>query len=193
MTIVAYYSVPLSRNRPVISHDFSWFQYFFTNLPLSQHFLKSGHQGKKEVASIVSKPVVSCLWGCGESVNLPKLNIQEDQGVMSSRPKGRTVPLPISQVFFTFIKSYPWCLDCLLARLLDLLAWLGHRNSTWCDTMWEPHYTLKLTGWIWAMWRVCKSSQIKHPGGSGGYVLWILSNHTTEDAFSFVVFILTRN
>ena len=38
------------------------------------------HQGKKEVACIVSKPLVSCLWECGESVNPPKLNIQEVQG-----------------------------------------------------------------------------------------------------------------
>ena len=38
---------------------------------------RSSHQGKKEVACIVSKPLVSCLWGCGESVNPPILNIQE--------------------------------------------------------------------------------------------------------------------
>ena len=38
-------------------------------------FLKersSHQQGKKEVACVVSKPLVSCLWGCGESVNPPK-------------------------------------------------------------------------------------------------------------------------
>ena len=34
-------------------------------------------KGQKEVACIVSKHLVSCLWGCGESVNPPKLNIQE--------------------------------------------------------------------------------------------------------------------
>ena len=28
----------------------------------------------------MSKPLISCLWGCGESVNPPKLNIQEFQG-----------------------------------------------------------------------------------------------------------------
>ena len=38
---------------------------------------RSSHQGKNEVACIVSKPLVSCLLGCGESVNPPKLNIQE--------------------------------------------------------------------------------------------------------------------
>ena len=32
---------------------------------------RSSHQGKKEVACIESKPLVSCLWGCGESVNPP--------------------------------------------------------------------------------------------------------------------------
>ena len=26
---------------------------------------RSSHQGKKEVTCIVSKPLVSCLWGCG--------------------------------------------------------------------------------------------------------------------------------
>ena len=42
--------------------------------------MRSSHQGKKEVACTVSKPLVSCLWGCGESVNPPKLNIQEVWG-----------------------------------------------------------------------------------------------------------------
>ena len=66
------------------------------------------HQGKKEVACIVSKPLVSCLWGCGESVNPPKLNIQEVQGALSSRPKGHPGPLPIFQDFFTFVKSHSY-------------------------------------------------------------------------------------
>ena len=30
---------------------------------------------------MVSKPLVSCLWGCGESVNPPKLNIEGIQGL----------------------------------------------------------------------------------------------------------------
>ena len=34
---------------------------------------RSSHQGKKEVACIVSKPLVSCLWRCGESTNRPKI------------------------------------------------------------------------------------------------------------------------
>ena len=56
---------------------------------------RSIHQGKKEVACIVSKPLVSCLWGCVEPVNPPNLNIQEVQGALSSRPKGDPGPLPI--------------------------------------------------------------------------------------------------
>ena len=66
---------------------------------------RSIHQGKKEVACIGSKPLVSCLWGCGESLNPPKLNIQE---ALSSRPKGDPGPLPIFQDFFTFVKWQPW-------------------------------------------------------------------------------------
>ena len=45
----------------------------------------------------MSKPVVSCLWGCGESVNPPELKVQ---GALSSRPKGDPGPLPIFQDFF---------------------------------------------------------------------------------------------
>ena len=66
---------------------------------------RSSHQGKKEVACIVYKPLVSCLWGCGEMVNSPKLNIQEVQGALSSRPR------PVNTYFsgfFTFVKSHTW-------------------------------------------------------------------------------------
>ena len=49
-----------------------------------KNFLERGEvatkERKKEVACIVSTPLVSCLWGCGESVNPPELNIQEVQG-----------------------------------------------------------------------------------------------------------------
>ena len=34
---------------------------------------RSSHQGKKQVACIVSQPLVSCLRGCGESVNPPNI------------------------------------------------------------------------------------------------------------------------
>ena len=67
----------------------------------------SSQQGKKEVACIVSKPLVSCLWRCGESVNPPKLNIQEVQGALSSRPKGDPGPLPIFQDFLRLSNHTP--------------------------------------------------------------------------------------
>ena len=88
--------------RPVISRDFSWFQDSFTNVPLPQNiFERSSHQGNKEVACIVSKP----LWRCGESVN----PLQEVQGVLSSRPKGELGPLLIFRILiFTFVKLYLW-------------------------------------------------------------------------------------
>ena len=56
-------------------------------------------------ACVLSKLLVSCLWRCGESVNPPKLNIQEVQGALSSRPKGYPglLVLPIFHDFFTFV------------------------------------------------------------------------------------------
>ena len=59
---------------------------------------RSSHQGKKEVACVVSKPLVSCLWGCEEFVNPPKLNIQEVHGALSLRPKGDPSLLPIFRI-----------------------------------------------------------------------------------------------
>ena len=113
-------------HRPVISEDFSWFQDFFTNLPSWKK--RSSHQGKKEVAGIVSKPLVSCLCGCGESVNPPKLNIQEVQVALSSRPKGDPGPLPIFQDSFRFFffKSHP----CNVAGLI-LRTWRGKAIFSW--------------------------------------------------------------
>ena len=68
------------------------FMFFFTNLPLPQKEKRSSHQGKNvQVTCIVSKPLVSCLWGCGESVNPTKLNIQEVQmGFVLSTKVGNT-------------------------------------------------------------------------------------------------------
>ena len=58
-----------------------------------------------------SRPVISQdfsgLWGCGESVNPPKLNIQEVQGALSSRPKSHTCPLPIFQDFLLLSNHTP--------------------------------------------------------------------------------------
>ena len=75
--------------------------------PNSSWKKRSSHQGKKEIACIVSKPVVSCLWGCGESVNPPKLNIQELQGGLCPLDQMETqARYPVSG-FFTFVKSHP--------------------------------------------------------------------------------------
>ena len=56
------------------------FLIFFYKSPFaSKNFWRerSSHQGKKEVASIVSKSLVSFFCGDVESVNPPKLNIQK--------------------------------------------------------------------------------------------------------------------
>ena len=94
--------------------DFSGFfliSGFFTNLPLPRNFLERREVATKERKWPVLCPdLVSCLWGCGESVNLPKLNIQQVQGTLSSRQKGHPGPLPIFQDLCTFVKSYPWSL-----------------------------------------------------------------------------------
>ena len=70
-----------------------------TVFPASFFYKSHSHQGKKEVACIVSNPLVSCLWEYGESVNPPKLNIQEVQGALSSRPKRVKGLLPIFRIF----------------------------------------------------------------------------------------------
>ena len=85
--------------------DFSGF--FLQESPFASKFSwkkRSSHQGENEVACIVSKPLVSCLWGCGESVNPPKLNIQEVQRILSSRPKGRPRPATHLSGTFSFVK-----------------------------------------------------------------------------------------
>ena len=64
--------------------DFSGFfpiSGFFTNLPLPQNFLERREVATKERKKwpvLCPNSLVSCLWGCGESVNPPKSsNIQE--------------------------------------------------------------------------------------------------------------------
>ena len=99
-------SVPDSHERrdPIQSEfrlfDFSGifpdFRFFFHMSLCLKIFLKNSHQGKE---SIVSKSLVSCLWGCVESVNPPKLNIQEVQWAVSSRPNRDPGLLPIFQDF----------------------------------------------------------------------------------------------
>ena len=66
---------------------------------------RSSHQWKKEVACIMSKSLVSCLWGCGESVNPPKLYIQEVQRALSST-KGISRPANRFLIFFDFLSNH---------------------------------------------------------------------------------------
>ena len=57
--------------RPVISQD------FFYKSPIASEFSwkkRSSHQGKKEVACTVSKPLVSCLWGMWRVCKSSKIN-----------------------------------------------------------------------------------------------------------------------
>ena len=55
----------------------------------------------------MSKPPVSCLWGCGESVNPQKLYIHEVHWALSSRPKRHPDPLPIYQDFLLLSSHTP--------------------------------------------------------------------------------------
>ena len=99
--------------RLVISQDLSWFFQIFlykSLFALKYSWKKrNSHRGKKELACIVSKPLVSCLWGCGESVNPPTLNIQEVQGALTSRLKGdpSQACCPFCSGFYTFVKPQP--------------------------------------------------------------------------------------
>ena len=88
---------------------------------------RSKYQGKKEVACVVSKPLVSCLWGCAESVNPPNLNIQDVRGALSSidHTKGRPRPTTHFWGFFTFVKSHPWYLHA---------RWQNSQTST-CEVV----------------------------------------------------------
>ena len=84
------------------------------NLPLPQIFLQRREvatKEKKEVACIVSKPLVSCLWGMWRVCKSSKTS-RRFRGALSSRPQG--VPDPTTQCsgFFTFVKSHPWSYLC---------------------------------------------------------------------------------
>ena len=90
---------PWKPYRPVMSQDFSLISGFFTKISFSSKYSwkkRSSHQGKKDVARIVSKPLVSCLWGCGESF---KIKHPGGSGGLSFWPKGDPGPLPIFQDF----------------------------------------------------------------------------------------------
>ena len=113
---------PFKNIRPVISQDFSWFQ---DVLQISQ--------GMKGVACFVSQPLVSCLWGCGESVNPPKLNIQDIQGALSSRPKGDPGLLPIFQDLLLLSNHNPeilyYCTSCVATLSIHGSDLSGPRGS----------------------------------------------------------------
>ena len=61
---------------------------------------RSSHHGKKEVACIVSKPVVPC-WGCEESCKSSKIERPGGSG-------GFVLPATHFSGFFTFVKTHPW-------------------------------------------------------------------------------------
>ena len=85
---------------------FPWFQDFFykslvTLASKCSWKKRSSHQGKKKVACIVSKPLVSCLWACGESVNPQKLNIREVLGALTSLDQRETqARYPFFRIFY---------------------------------------------------------------------------------------------
>ena len=107
--------------RSVISQDFSWFQDLYKSPFVSKCSWKkrSSHQGKKEVACIVSSPLVSYLWGCGESVNPPELKIQDVQGALSSWPKACYF-----SGLLTSVKSHPWSAPCSWCRRYCYEVWM---------------------------------------------------------------------
>ena len=108
-----------------------WFLRIIYKSPFASKFSwnkRSSHQGKKEVTYIVSKPLVSCLWGCGESVNPLKLNIQEVQVAFSSRPKEDPGPLLIFQDFWVMSYKHP----CFL-EYATLTWYIFVSCSIWCE------------------------------------------------------------
>ena len=114
--------------RPVISQDFSWFQGFHKSFFASECSCKkrSSHQGKKEVACIVSKSLVSCLWGCGESVNPPKIKHPGGSGGLCSLRQRETQACYPFFMMFYYIKSHAYsvgfaCLFCYFYLFLYFL------------------------------------------------------------------------
>ena len=106
--------------------DFSGFFLILGFITVSQLAVKfswkkwGSYQGKKEVACIVSKPLVSCLWGCGESVN------------------------PIFQDFFTFVKSDPWLIEPGLAIITNVVPCL-HQKSVFHVIFWIKNQSTFIT------------------------------------------------
>ena len=89
---------------PVISQDFPWFQdlFFFYKSPIAPKFSwkkRSSHQGKKELACIVSKPSNFLFVGMWRVCNSSKTKHPGGSGVLSSTAKGDPGLLPIFQDF----------------------------------------------------------------------------------------------
>ena len=98
---------------------------FCTNLPLPHNFPERSHQGLEEVACIVSKPLVSCLWGCGAPVNPPKLNIQEVQGGLCPLDQRETPGLlPIFQDFLLLSNHTPLDRSHREIKTLFIFLWI---------------------------------------------------------------------
>ena len=86
------------------TYDFSLIAGFFYKSPFASKFSwkkRSSHQGKKEVACTVSKPVFFCLWECGVS----KIKHPRDSG--GARPKGHPGLLLIFQDFL-LLSNHTW-------------------------------------------------------------------------------------
>ena len=71
------------------------------------------------------KPIVSCLWGCGESVNPSKLNIQEIWGEGEGGGGGGLCPLDQREIQtrypfsgFTIISAQTFCYVQFLIKIL---------------------------------------------------------------------------
>ena len=96
--------------------------------------MRSSHQGKKEVACIVSKLLDSCLWRYGESVNPPKLNIQEVKGICR---KGR--PRPARVFFFPRTNGANFYEIPIFLNLLSFNKRFFKRNvfQKWPRSSWE--------------------------------------------------------
>ena len=85
---------------------------------------RSSHQGKKEVSCIVSKPLVSCLWGCGESVNPPKIKHPGGSGGLCPLDqRGDPGLLPIFQDLL-LLSNHTSVKYLIFISILKLFEWL---------------------------------------------------------------------
>ena len=108
----------------MIYQDFLRILEFFTNLPLPRHFLErrevATNQGKKEVACIVYKPLVSYFWGMWREGKTSKIN--HPGGFRRLCPPDQTGdsdPLPIFQDCLLLSNDIPETLSTI-----DTDCWL---------------------------------------------------------------------